>query len=210
MKYIDLQKQLNKLKVFSIEDLKILDDKFNKSKISNWIKVWHIKSIIRWYYLTSEVQINQNLLYQVSNKIYFPSYISLESAFNYYWIIPEQTFSITAVVTKKTIDYNTQIWHFSYRKIKPSLYWWYNLVKMQENIFLIAELEKAILDYLYLNHQISNEDDFELLRWNKNLLNEKMDFDKLDKYTKLYQSPVITKKINKLLTYLKNDSNSIY
>jgi hypothetical protein len=36
MKYIDIQTHLEKLKVFSTNDLKILDDKYNKSKISKW------------------------------------------------------------------------------------------------------------------------------------------------------------------------------
>jgi hypothetical protein len=38
MKYIDLQKYFEKLKVFSIKDLKLLDDKFEKAKLSSWIK----------------------------------------------------------------------------------------------------------------------------------------------------------------------------
>lgn len=210
MKYIELQKYLKKLKVFSTEDLKILDNNYDKSKVSKWAKQGYIKSIIRWFYMLFETQINQNFLYQVSNKIYNPSYISLESAFNYYWIIPEQTFSITAVSTKKTIDYNTDLWYFSYKKIKPTLYWWYKVIELQETKFLIAELEKSILDYLYLNPNIKTELDFEWLRWNRDILNEKLDFKKLEKYVNLYWSPTITKKINKLLTYLKNDSNSLY
>jgi hypothetical protein len=38
MKYIEMQKYFERLKVFSIEDLRLIDDKFEKKKLSEWIK----------------------------------------------------------------------------------------------------------------------------------------------------------------------------
>lgn len=210
MKYIEIQKYLESLKVFWIEDLKILDDKFNKSKLSNWIKSWYITPIIRGFYLYSNIKINQSLLYFISNKIYSPSYISLESALNYYAIIPEQTFSIISVWTNKTINFDRKIWYFNYKKIKNTLFWWYKIIKVWENKFLIADLEKAILDYLYLNKNIKDENDFDWLRWNKEILNEKLNIERIKKYTNMFQSKVIEKKVNLLLNYIKNDQSWIY
>lgn len=210
MKYTEIQSYLKKLKVFSTKDLKILDDKFNKSKVSNWLKSWYIKQVIRWFYIYWDLDFNQNLLFSISNKIYYPSYISLETAFNYYWIIPEQTFSIISVSTKKTKDFDTNLWYFSYKKIKSNLYWWYKIINIWDNKILIAEIEKAILDYLYLNSNIYNIDDFELLRWNKDILKEKIDMKKLEKYLKMFSNKTLEKKVNLLFNYIKNDKYWIY
>lgn len=210
MKYIDIQKKLEELKVFSVEDLKLLDDKYDRSKVSGWSKLWYIKQIIRGYYIYWWYVIDQSLLYFTSNKIYFPSYISLESAFNYYWIIPEQTFRVLSISTNKTIDFNTEIWFFSYKKVKKEFFWWYKVVNIQGNKFLIADLEKAILDYFYLKPYIKDELDLEWLRWNKDLLNEKLDFKKLESYSNALDSDIIKRKVKILLNYLKNDTINIY
>ncbi len=205
MKYIDIQKKLEKLKVFWVEDLKILDDKYDKSKVMKWKKAWHIKQIIRWYYILEKININQNILFKISNKIYSPSYISLESAFSYYNLIPEQTFITTAVSTKKTSCFNTDIWVFDYKKIKTDLFWWYNIIKMWENKILLASLEKALIDYFYLDSNIKSIDDFEFLRFNKITLNEKLDKWLLKKYWYILNSKNIIDKINLLLKYIEND-----
>jgi hypothetical protein len=47
MKFLDIQKHLEKIKIFSIEDLRLIDDKYNKSKISNWKSNSYIKQIIK-------------------------------------------------------------------------------------------------------------------------------------------------------------------
>jgi hypothetical protein len=38
MKYIEMQKYFEKLKVFSIEDLRLIDDKFENKKLQYWFK----------------------------------------------------------------------------------------------------------------------------------------------------------------------------
>jgi len=203
MKYTEIQKYLEKLKVLSVEDLKNIDENYNKSKIFKWKESWYLKQIIRWFYLYWNIQINQSLLYFISNKIYSPSYISLESAFNYYWIIPEQVFSITGVSTKKSIYFDSEIAYFSYKKIKSDLFWWYKIVKINDIKYLIAEIEKAILDYLYLQPKINSIEDFDWLRFNKDVLNEKIDFEKLEKYTKMFGNKALEKRVEILINYIK-------
>jgi len=210
MKYIEISKKLEKLKVFWVEDLKILDKNYDKSKISKWKDLWYISHIIKWFYVFWNIEIKQNLLYFMSNKIYSPSYISLESALNYYWIIPEQTYSVIWVSTNKTIDFKTQFWLFSYKKIKTEFFWWYKIVSIQDTKYLIAELEKAIIDYFYLKPLIKDQNDLDWLRWNKELLKEKLDFKKLDRYKNAINSKTLSKKINLLINYINNDTNSIY
>lgn len=205
MKYIDIQTHLEKLQIFSNNDLRILDDKYNKSKISKWKQIWYIKQIIRWFYILSKIEINNFLLFKISNTIYSPSYISLESAFSYYWIIPEQVFSITSVSTKKTNVFNTEIWTFSYKKIKNNLFFWYEILNIHENKVLVASLEKSLLDYFYLYDNVSDILDLEYLRFNKEILKEKLDINLLKKYSALLKSKVVNKRVDLLVTYINND-----
>src|SRR3989338_11387046 len=44
-------------------------------------------------------------LYAIANKLYQPSYISLESALSHYGVIPEAVYTITYVTTKPTREF---------------------------------------------------------------------------------------------------------
>lgn len=205
MKYIDIQNHLEKLKVFSSNDLKILDDKYNKSKTSKWKESLYIKQIIKWYYILNKIKLNNSLLFKISNIIYNPSYISLESAFSYYWIIPEQVFSVTSVSTRKTNTFHTDIWTFEYKKIKNELFFWYEILDIHDNKILIARLEKALIDYFYLYDNVKSIIDLEYLRFNKDILKEKLNINILKKYSSLLNSKVVNKRVNLLVKYINND-----
>jgi len=205
MKYIDIQNHLEKLKVFSTNDLKILDDKYNKSKTSKWKESLYIKQIIKWYYILNKIKLNNSLLFKISNIIYNPSYISLESAFSYYWIIPEQVFSVTSVSTRKTNTFHTDIWTFEYKKIKNELFFWYEILDIHDNKILIARLEKALIDYFYLYDNVKSIIDLEYLRFNKDILKEKLNINILKKYSSLLNSKVVNKRVDLLVKYINND-----
>ena len=113
-------------------------------------------------------QVNESYLFMMSNKIYDPSYVSLESALANYQIIPEAVLGVTSISSRKTKQFESAWGIFSYRSIKPSLMFGYQVVKQDKNIkYKIARVEKAILDYLYLNADIKTRDDIEGIRWNR-------------------------------------------
>ncbi|MGE4443978.1 MAG: hypothetical protein AB7E37_03225 [Candidatus Altimarinota bacterium] len=205
MKYIDIQNHLEKLKVFSSNDLKILDDKYNKSKTSKWKESLYIKQIIKGYYILNKIKLNNSLLFKISNIIYNPSYISLESAFSYYGIIPEQVFSVTSVSTRKTNTFHTDIGTFEYKKIKNELFFGYEILDIHDNKILIARLEKALIDYFYLYDNVKSIIDLEYLRFNKDILKEKLNINILKKYSSLLNSKVVNKRVNLLVKYINND-----
>ena len=88
----------------------------------------------------------------IANKIYSPSYISLEFALAYHGVIPEIVYEITSVTTKATrrFEVKTLSKVFSYRKIKKAAYTGYNIQKSQSISFNIADAEKAFVDANYL------------------------------------------------------------
>lgn len=87
--------------------------------------------------------------YYVANKIYEPSYISLETALSHYGIIPEVVYAITSVTAKLTREYNTPIGVFSYQRIKKQAYTGYSLKEVDGEKAFVADPEKALADYLY-------------------------------------------------------------
>jgi len=86
----------------------------------------------------------------VANKLYTPSYISLEFALSYHGVIPETVYEITSVTTKATRRFEALGKVFSYRKIKRIAYTGYEIQKQKGLSFNIANAEKAFVDLNYL------------------------------------------------------------
>ncbi|MCX6745936.1 MAG: type IV toxin-antitoxin system AbiEi family antitoxin domain-containing protein [Candidatus Parcubacteria bacterium] len=88
----------------------------------------------------------------VANKLYSPSYISLEFALAYHRVIPETVYEITSVTTKATRRFDVKALKkiFSYRKIKKTAYTGYGVQKQNDISFYIADAEKAFVDANYL------------------------------------------------------------
>jgi len=202
MKFTEIHNILEKVKIFSINDLKQIDPQFEKKKIYLWKKNWLIKNIYKWYYVLNSQKIDTNFLYKIANIIYSPSYIWLESALSYYNLIPEAVYTITNITTKKTNEINNIFLNISYRTIKTDLFWWYKIVTINNNAFLISEIEKTLLDYFYLNKQINDENDIIWLRLNWEILRQNIDREKLTKYLNVFNKKFLTKKIELLLNLL--------
>jgi hypothetical protein len=120
---------------------------------------------------------------EISFVLYGPSYLSLEFALGYYGIIPEMVFAKTAVTTKTTRKFSNGFGLFVYRHIQPKLFFGYVAVDTAFGKYLLAEPEKALLDYLYFNlGKINNEQDVSELRINKEELLKAIDRKKLETY----------------------------
>ena len=88
----------------------------------------------------------------LAGQLYTPSYISMEYALSYYGIIPEQTITLTSITTKKTAKFENTIGAFTYQTIAPHAFKGFKTVKDESGLtFFIAEPEKAVIDFIYLN-----------------------------------------------------------
>lgn len=125
----------------------------------------------------------------VANKIYAPSYISLEFALSYHGVIPETVYEITSVTTKATRRFETLGKIFSYRKIKRIAYTGYEIQKQQELSFYIADAEKAFVDAQYFR---LFEGQKPLSRFHKDKINKT----KALRYAELFRN-------NKLISIIK-------
>lgn len=123
---------------------------------------------------------------EIANALYKPSYLSFEYALAYYNMLPEMSYMVTSATTKPTRLFTTANASFGYYTIKKEAYTGYSLVKTDTKSFLIADPEKALLDYLY----------FETLgkRPHNDRLNLKnINKEKLIDYAKLYQRKSLIK-----------------
>ena len=191
--------------VFSLQDVQKIVPNFNRIQLDRWQKKGYIKRIKKEYYYFTDKEIDQNFLFYLSNKIYSPSYISLEKAFQYYEFIPEEIFQITSVSSKKTTKFTTSVGNFSYRHIKPSIFFGYRMIDYEKQKILLAEPEKAVLDYLYLNSSLKAADDFHEMRLNKQEFLEKIDFEKLQRFMKAFENKSLSRRVKIFLNTVKND-----
>jgi len=205
MRFLEFKNIISPFTVFSIKDIRKIDPAFHFQRLDEWQKKGYIKKIINKYYILSDVKIDENILYYISNKIYEPSYISLESAFNYYGIIPESVYKITSVSTKRTYNFKSEIGEFVYRKIKPLLYFGFIIINAGNNKIKIANIEKCILDFLYLNPDYKTLDDFYELRFNKEKIIELFDENEFMTYLEIFKNIQLDKRAIKFLKFVNND-----
>lgn len=199
MNYIEFNKTFKLFSVFSVKDIFKKYPDFDNRRLVEWQKKAYITKVRRGFYCFSEKETRETFLFYTANKIYSPSYISLESALSYYRLIPEGVFTINSVTTVNTSDFDTPIGDFMYKHIKKELFFGYNLVQDNVNTIKIASPEKAILDYFYLN-KINTAADIRAMRFNEIEMREIIDKGRLTIYLKRFNSRVLNHRIK---TFLK-------
>lgn len=204
MRFLELKEKIQDQIIFTTNDIKKFDSSFNLQRLTEWQKKGYIKKITKGYYIFSDYKIKEEDLFVFANKIYQPSYISLESALRYYNFIPEGVFSITSVSTNKTNKIMSSIVNFHYKTVKSTLFFGYQVLGSGLKKFKIATPEKAIIDYFYFNTSLKTKNDFESLRINKNLFQEKVKLSFLKEILERANNKSLKKRINIFLKTIEN------
>jgi predicted transcriptional regulator of viral defense system len=128
----------------------------------------------------------------IANRLYAPSYISFEYALSRYGIIPESVYTITSATTRITREFVVNNKSFTYSHIKKQAYRGYRTEKIGSMTVLIAEPEKALVDYLYF------------VNLKRKTLNERLTIRKLKKkavveYAKLFSRKNLIKLVKEIL-----------
>ena len=145
--WLSLFRKHSGIKVFHINHLKLLIGMSSHSLRVNLSRLNEkkvIKRICRGFYANP---FNMPTLEEISNQIYQPSYISLESALYSWGILSQIPYVLTCVSPQFPRTFNTSFGTIEYRQIKKSLFWGF----INKGGYFMAEPEKALLDYLYLN-----------------------------------------------------------
>lgn len=158
-----------------------------RNQFSRWKKLGLLQELKRGLYILGQGERQTTISRQaIAAILYQPSYISLESALSHYQMIPERVDAVMSISPKKTRMFHNPLGTFHYRNLKTSLNFGF-LAKKDESgyPYFIAEPEKALLDYLYLN--LGGLDP--------------KDGDILDRFMRLQNRSVLDK--NKLFSYVR-------
>jgi hypothetical protein len=114
-------------------------------------------------------------------------------------LIPEHIVDSTSVTTKKTESFTVLGKVYKYYSIHPKFFFGYVLKNMtvngQSRSFLIADREKAILDLLYFFDFYKTEEDLAEIRLNEVMLENDIDWQKMDEYLGRFSLKILDKKI---------------
>jgi hypothetical protein len=139
-----------------------------RAKVTQLIKSGDLIRVKKGLYLVGKKHQKDLICSELwANKIYGPSYISLEYALSFYGLIPEHVFLVTSVTSKRKKNFITPIGNFSYAYLPLKLYSvGYALLELnQRQSALIASPEKALADLFYFR-----KFDVQLLKEFKDLL----------------------------------------
>ncbi len=129
---------------------------------------------------------------EIANLLYRPSYLSFEYALGTYNILPEMPYVITSATTKPTRTFEVGERAFSYFTIKRQAFAGFLPVKRTGRTVMIADPEKALVDYLYfvaLGKKPGND----------RLILANLDKEKALRYSSLYQRPGLDKLLKEML-----------
>jgi len=200
MNFVHFKNSLRDFPVFSIADIRVAHGGFDRRRLSEWQKKGYIKKIVKGYYLFSDIDMNEGTLLAIANKIYKPSYISFETAMSHYRLIPESIYMTTSASTKRTSLFETPMARFSYRTIKPALFFGYSLLS---GGIKMAFMEKAILDYFYINPALRTEDDFASLRINREEMVSRFNKERLADYMRRFSQKRLSKRMEHFIKWVE-------
>lgn len=179
-----------------------------RNQLNRWQKKGLLISLKKGVYVLNKnerkVEIDRDL---IANVLYEPSYISLEYALNFYGLIPERTADITSITTRKTMVLKNEFGNFIYQHIKPKAFRGFKKMGSKERSFFMAEPEKAVVDFLYLNLSQFGINTKKILKDSLRFQNlGQLRPSKLVQWGRLFQTKKLMKVIKELCSMVRDES----
>jgi predicted transcriptional regulator of viral defense system len=200
--YPQFYNQLSPNRVFSRQEAELAFPKFDSRRLFEWKQKGYLIKLTNKWYVFSNVAITDGLNYLISNSICQPSYISLESALCFHELITSTPSSIQAITKHKTVVYHNDRGVYSYRKIKPELYFGFETLEIDGKPIHIANPEKALIDFLYFNANLNSLSILTSIAWNIQALNQ-LDWKKLGSMQMSIGSKALDRRMDLLKKGLK-------
>lgn len=124
-----------------------------KKKIFDLKKKGYLQQLKRGQYFNLKSKYIQSTAYEtIANSIYFPSYVSMEWALQFYGLISDRVTCVTSVTLLRSAVFRTAYAPFSYTHLNKNRYPVGYVTKLSPggDHFLIARPEKALMDYVNL------------------------------------------------------------
>lgn len=142
--------------VFTLSDVAVSVDGTDFSRhglIKRAMSAGEILNIRRGLYcLAPEFQKKPVTVYSLAQRIYGPSYISMETALSYHGWIPEAVYACTCASFGNSKEFETPLGVFSYKRV-PQHTFFLGVERCNEKkgtVFFMASPAKALVDYLYI------------------------------------------------------------
>lgn len=180
------------MSLFTLEDIKNLflkeKEKTIKNNIGRWVSKGYFIRLKRDLYEFVEQGAESRIpdLY-VANRLYEPSYVSLETALSIYSIIPDIAAGVTSITTRPTRTFKNKYGAFFYKTCQKKAFTGYGVVSYEGFKVCVADKEKALVDFLYYRQRLSHFLDIDEERLNKNIL-KKIDWKKAYRYARLFNN----------------------
>ena len=210
MDYFKFKNEYSQLPLIVSRD--IYTRRKSKQNILNQLNRWQDRELLvqlkRGVYLLnkSDRKVNPSRLF-IANRLYEPSYVSLEYALNFYGLISQKVADITSITTRKTARFVNCEGQFIYQHIKPEAFEDIKTLQDEENLnVFIATPEKALVDLLYLNLSKFKAHEPAAFIESYHLQNlEHLKKRHLIYLTKFYNTPKLTKIIQALCQLIKKE-----
>lgn len=172
MKTLSIIKKLEEYPTFNIDTFANIidnDKTYAKVYLNRLKKRDVVKQIQRNVYTLQEDPLI------IASRIVWPSYISLWAAFRYHNLTEQIPSKISVITTRSKSRENIQIMNttINFEKIRPSWFFGFSKIKINNFEIFMAEPEKALIDAVLLK-KISTAEIYSLLKENiKNLSTKK-------------------------------------
>ena len=197
--YIAFREQFFKYGCFCSNQVNLCHKDFDVNNYTRWCKQGLLIRLRQSWYAFAECLMMPDFARYIAAKIYKPSYISLHTALSFYGMIPEAVVSINSVTTLAPLSFNNKFGEYTYQHIKPSLFFGFDLKKMDDGRAIpFATPEKALLDLLYLYPMYKTTEDMLELRLDEDFIKEEMKIEQLNDYLKIFNNKALTTLVNTL------------
>ena len=198
MKFLDIRSTFIDQGVFTPAQAALYQSTFDKANLGRWCSQGLLVRLKNGLYAFSELADKDPMFpYLAANRMYQPSYVSLESAMSLHEMIPESVFQITSVSPLKTWHTKNLLGEFHYRSIKSGLMFGWE-VPEGSNGARIAAPEKALLDFLWLNPGCSTQEDMAELRLDEDFMKDCFNKDLADAWAERFGSKALVERMSTL------------
>lgn len=125
--------------------------KFDHRILRGWIKAGRVRKLRKGLYPGQPDYVRCSVdMFTVANRLQTPSYVSFTMGLRYHNLIPEGVFEITSATTRKASVFRYRYQRYSYQTLPPKLFFGYEVVPFRGNTYVVAEIEKVLLDVAYV------------------------------------------------------------
>lgn len=212
MRYQEFKQKVREYPLITRQYLDLLTTDLHslQNQLVRWQKRNLIIKLKRGVYLLNkdERAISPSRLF-IANQLYYPSYVSCEYALGYYDLIPERVVDVTSVTTRKTISFKNELGTFRYQHIKEDSFIGFKEVKDEAGLIcFLAEPEKAVVDFLYLNLSKFKRDNREVLRDSCRFQNiGDLKKSKIKDYARMFKNKKLLAVAKSFCQFMKEDTN---